>query len=97
MKLGRDEGGWGLSVYLAGLHLFTYFFTFFFNFFYPRHFNSFPNIEMLACQGEKKTCEVPKGLSGDPVFCGSAFQLTVEVGEGIGTSLKYFIEMSLIL
>ena len=88
----------GVKCVLSGgtsSHIFCSFLSFLI--FYPRHFNLFPNIEMLACQGEKKTCEVPEGLSGDPVFCGSAFQLTVEVGEGIGTSLKYFIEMSLIL
>ena len=47
---------------------------FFLIFFYTRHFNSFPNIEVLACQGEKKkTCEVSISLSGYPVFRGSAF------------------------
>ena len=58
------------------------FLSFFCNFFfYPRFFNLFSNIEVFACQGEKKTCEVPKGLSGYPVFCGSAL---TRAGEMIG-------------
>ena len=41
--------------------------------FLAKKFNSFSNIEVLVCQGEKETREVPKGLSDDLVFCGSAF------------------------
>lgn len=64
MQLGRDEGGWGLSVYLVGVDRFTYFvpFVLFKFFFHPRYFNSFSNIEELTFQGEKKSVKCPKAF-----------------------------------
>ena len=66
---------------VGSLHIFCSFLSFVIFFFYPRFLNLFSNIEVFACQGEKKTCEVPKGLSGYPVFCGSAL---TRAGEMIG-------------
>ena len=73
--IGAGWGRMGVKCVLGGgrlLHIFCSFF-FFFNFFFTQ--GILIHSQILKCWSvkAKKICEVPKCLSSDPVFCGSAF------------------------
>ena len=63
--IGAGWGRMGVKCVLGGgrlLHIFCSFFFFFNFFFHPRYFNSFSNIEVLVCQGEKKSVKCPNAF-----------------------------------
>ena len=65
MQLGRDGGGWGLSVYLAGVDCFTYFvlFFFFFNFFFTQGILILSQIlKCKSVKAKKKSVKCPNAF-----------------------------------